>query len=239
MTQRVSQTNEGPTLLATSAIIIYSGHDGGAAKSVAMIHPIRPTSEKDPRPALGTGRPMSSRALDDTVRALYMETKDVLPANLLVFGLTRMVWWVPPRRDIIWFKADANKMKALDKLNGERVNHPGLLMVGQNGRLNVFAVKGNTRPTAATRLYRAPYPNIDDNGAVCSGNFDLPPVIRLSSIATYERAFFDTHFTHTNGRRTRLVRPNVVKFWLNMQAEDADPEPWLMPQGEHTLKSVL
>ena len=72
--------------------------------------------------------------------------------------------------------------------------------------LKVFALRENVRPTAETLLCRAPYHNLYADARMCAGNAKLPEVALPADVPVWERAFFDTTFTHANwtGKVTRL-----------------------------------
>jgi hypothetical protein len=58
------------------------------------------------------------------------------------------------------------------------------------------------------------------------------------SIPAFEAAFFDTHFTHSNGTPMTRHPEGHFGFWRDLQSVKAVPAKWLVPFGK-TLMEVL
>lgn len=66
------------------------------------------------------------------------------------------------------------------------------------------ALVKNMRPSASTQLAVAPFWNLSESGQVCTGSMRRPAVASVSSIAEWEKGFYESAFTHANiGRITR------------------------------------
>ena len=71
----------------------------------------------------------------------------------------------------------------------------------------IRALTENKRPETATKLAVAPFWNLSDDGRVCTGSMRRPDGATVSSIAEWERGFYESAFTHANvGRLIRHKR---------------------------------
>ncbi len=113
----------------------------------------------------------------------------LLPADTLFWteraGVLRIGVWLPPARRTIQVHVQAEPEKL-------RVPLPGLMFVGQGTQYSVYAL--TERPTTGGEmLYKAPLPNVHENGAICAGSVQFP----LASAAAMTQAiqlFFESLF---------------------------------------------
>lgn len=176
---------------------------------------------------LGAGVPATREACADLARALGANASlsGFVPESLLYLGARSLIWWRPPGPGRVFFDTtkDAAGDQADDKtgagLIGKRnavVPHPGLVLAVTGGHWFVYALKGTARPAPDQELFRAPYFNVWESGEICTGNVRLPDTLTPAALAVYERAFFDSEFTHPNMRgRGELVRwpGGPYAFW--------------------------
>jgi PRTRC genetic system protein B len=200
-----------------SAILIYS--DG--KNSAATTHDV---TLRHNQPTIEPGQPITIAALEMLMKSLGRQSGVAyLPNQVVNLGLDQMAFWCPAGRRRIWFTPDnwrvdgpakgetldEKKMAELERrlkqatllkwLNGRFVHHPPLLFaVGIKGgdSLSVFAMAENARPTLNTKLYKAPYWNLS-GGTMCRGNLKLPSAT-VDSIEGFERAFFNSAFSHSS-----------------------------------------
>ncbi len=112
-----------------------------------------------------------------------------------------IAWWTPARRRQMFYQNSEDKAAGL---NGRVFPQPPLAWCVKDGDLAIRALTENRRPDAATRLAVAPFWNLSDNGRVCTGSMRRPNAATVSSIADWERGFYESAFTHANvGRLTR------------------------------------
>lgn len=190
------------------AILVYAPEGGqtqdalrvrnGVANMLCSLHDVR-HDEKQAIPVLGPGQ-LLDRA---TLEALLFDAmtggktkRQLLPDRLLFSDVTRLLWWSPARRETIYFST-ADKAFNLE-LTGKVVAHPPLVFRATGGNISVFALEHSARPTLDTPLFVAPYCNLYASGAMCRGDVKLPGALDPSQIAGWERAFFDSRFTHSN-----------------------------------------
>jgi PRTRC genetic system protein B len=178
------------------ALLVY----GDRQRSFITRHQV--TLPKDAAPTLGPAQPLTIGFLESLVRSLGGGTKaEVLPENVLAKSDRMIAWWTPScRRQMFYENAEGKAAK----LNGRVFPQPALVWRVSNVALKIRALAVNRRPTAETTLAVAPYWNLSDDGRVCTGSMRCPDSASVSSIPAWERAFYESAFTHANvGRLTR------------------------------------
>ena len=178
------------------ALLVY----GDRQRSFITRHQV--TLRKDAAPTLGPAQPLTIGFLESLVRSLGGGTKaEVLPENVLAKSDRMIAWWTPScRRQMFYENAEGKAAK----LNGRMFPQPALVWRVSNLALKIRALAVNRRPPAETTLAVAPYWNLSDDGRVCTGSMRCPDSASVSSIPAWERAFYESAFTHANvGRLTR------------------------------------
>jgi PRTRC genetic system protein B len=221
------------------AILLYED-DGTALATVNDIH-----LDGLKRPLIGAGHCLTRGALDEMVRKMsgLPQRREILPARVLLADGARMAWYCPSARRPIFFKThDAGFNRAV---SGREALHPCLLFIAEAGRMAVFALAGDERPSAETPVFRAPYYNLYENGLMCAGNIRLPDVLQAGDLPTWEEAFFGTNFTHSNlhGRDMPLTshpRRHAGLWWhLTSRSLRAFPSRYLVPLTEDKASLTL
>ncbi len=217
----------------TGAILIYEGE-------AATLHQIDYNNQTFSNPVILPGQPLmpehiheimarlaESAAEMDTVSDPAVTVKDakakslragILPPEALYFDVSKFIFWHKPCR---------REMFIAGKKGGYKVNHPGLIFVIKSGGVQVFAVKGKNRPTERTKLFQAPYFNVNNAGSICIGQSKFPKVPHPSSIPACIRSFFDTLFTHATALR-KLTTFKKYEQYLKAVAK-GDPCRYLVP----------
>ena len=178
------------------ALLVY----GDRQRSFITRHQV--TLRKDAAPTLGPAQPLTIGFLESLVRSLGGGTKaEVLPENVLAKSDRMIAWWTPScRRQMFYENAEGKAAK----LNGRMFPQPALVWRVSNLALKIRALAVNRRPTVEATLAVAPYWNLSDDGRVCTGSMRCPDSASVSSIPAWERAFYESAFTHANvGRLTR------------------------------------
>jgi len=213
---------ESMTYRLEKAILIYTG-------PAATVH------EVDDDGVIKPGQPISRHAIESLAQSLGKHLDGGwLPPNVVSLGFGAMAWFCPAGRRRIWFKADGRfnggaKTEDADtprvqKLNGKFAWHPPLLFTVQGSNLSVFALARNERPQAGTTLYRAPYWNLWESGAMCAGNRAMPEQPVPSKIPDYEKAFFESAFTHTNISRLCRYPGGHTALWQHLTTVRTKPD---------------
>jgi PRTRC genetic system protein B len=178
------------------ALLVY----GDRQKSFITRHDV--TLQKDAPPTLGPAQPLTVSFVESLVRSLSGSSgAEVLPENILAKSDRMIAWWSPAQRRQMFYQ---NSEGMVADLNGRTFPQPPLVWRVDSGDLMIRAVTDNKRPQAGTKLTVAPFWNLSDNGRVCTGSMRRPDGASVSSIADWERGFYESAFTHANvGRLTR------------------------------------
>ena len=192
-----------------SALLLYGAKDEETVFATA--HPIALVKG---RPTIGAGRPLQRDALISALTKLAEHAApkaEFLPPTVLGISPSAVTWWCPPGMRRVFFKCQTL---------GERsaiVPHPGLVFQAANAGFRVFAVAGNDRPAADTKLYEPPYFNTWDNGGICIGTARVPKRVDVASIPRWEAGFFESAFTHPNAGGKRVAyKDGEYAFWRDM-----------------------
>lgn len=229
---------------ARQAILLYSGQKPGSYSSngstvMATLHEISNVgTDVKPRVEIMPGTPITKEALFAVLKSLgdkHALSADLIPENLLSYSSLHQLWWRPAGKTQVFFKC-----KELGT-RGALVPHPPLVFLVLNGHYWVFAMKESKRPGRDTELFHAPYFNVYDDGAVCMGNAPIPSKITPENIKEMEDSFFNSSFTHINGKVKKINHERgEYAFWKDMlDGVYADfPMDVLVPQ-KTTLARVL
>lgn len=225
------------TMDLAAALLIYSNP---RRKVFVTAHQVTNVAGK---PQLDAGVPATAATLSQLLAPVAgaLTFRGYLPERLLAVGPGAMAWWCPPGVRTLWFRSEGEKSAELGVRHG-RTQQPGLVFAATGAKWYVFAVKGAARPQPDTRLYRAPYFNVwADKGEVCIGNVRTPDSIDHAAIAAWERAFFESRFTHPNpGFRVRF-KGGGYALWKHLLARGAAtpfPDRVLVP-AQKTLAQFI
>jgi PRTRC genetic system protein B len=221
------------------AILLYA--DAGTVQGntcFASFHDVKNMGKAEqPNVQIMPGTPLNQQALMQTLGSLadrYAISTDLLPEYVLSYSPLHLIWWMPAGKRRVFLKT------AADGAQSEIVPHPALLFAIVQGSWYVFAMKGNARPTKATALFHAPFFNMYDDGSVCVGTAKAPQSTLLAETGEWERAFFDSVFTHVNEHRKVKYRGGEYGLWRSLMKGKRKefPETALMSNG-HTLGSLM
>ncbi len=212
---RVS-TSEGEVMKLAAALLVYRGPQHTFVTAHEVLQPAAGACEL--LPGTPITREAAARLLDGL--NVGLSYKGLIPERLMAIAPGAMAWWCPPCKRTVWFACpDDERGRAIGTRNAV-TSHPGLVFAVAGARWYVFAVKGDQRPRAEARLYRAPYFNVwADRGEICTGNVHLPAATGPEAVEAFERAFFESRFTHPNqGFRVRL-RGGGYALWRRLLDE--------------------
>lgn len=204
------------SLLLKGALLVY-GDDRGA-RFVTAHSAIYLQGTDAPR--LGPGGPIGHDSVAELFRGLddAPQERFVLPEQCLCWESNTFAWWRPAGRRRIFFQA---KNDALNALSGKEVMHPPLVFRARRGELAVWALDEDKRPTADTRLCRAPYFNVYENGLMCSGSVRLPEQPRPDQLEKWEECFFGSNFAHGNTQGVTTHPKSHTGYWEAMAKNNA------------------
>ncbi len=223
----------GATILSLrGAVLVYQG-----SRAFATWHEAKQTDEG--APFLGEARPLTTEFVHSLSQELGSRIPvEILPENILVRTAEMAVWWTPPGHRTMFFRDTAEDALAL---NGKRFPQPPLVWRVSGRELSVRAMKENARPTAGTKLFVAPYWNVDgSNGSTCQGSMRSPEESGVAAIAQWERAFFQSEFTHQNGALRLTSHPEgFLGLWMSIMGNEAPfPVDTLCPANQTLLEFV-
>jgi PRTRC genetic system protein B len=184
-----------------SAILLYGSHGGYDAIRYATIHPVD-CGQNGAAPVIRAGRPADRNSLKAVVGGLMDASRirsGVLPDNILSTGTEHIVWWQRPAQRTYFFKTrEGADDAAFVGTRSGLAPTPGLVFVAKGQRMEVYAVKGDARPDAATKLFHAPLMNVYDDGRICTGSMPLPDSTVAESVVAWEKSFWESNFSHPN-----------------------------------------
>lgn len=215
----------------TNAILLYKNantHFGSNEIEAATVHDV---STVHGRLTIQQGSPITVDALQALATGLGRKLENcLLDERILSVSLGRMLWWAPQARRRIWFNsADKEKKATMKKVNGKIVAHPALLFAAEGSNLRVFALAENKRPTLGTKLYRAPYWNLNQTGLMCQGNVTLPSIASPALMKDFESGFFNSSFSHSHWGHALTSYPgghDALWQWLATKPQGAKAPPW-------------
>jgi PRTRC genetic system protein B len=208
------------------AILLYS--DGQEA--FATVH--EPKNSPDGgAPYLDAGEPLTIDFLRQLAKGLGQTVaREILPPNVLVRTPDMMVWWIRQQHRMMFF-SDSSDGRTL---NGHLFPQPPLVFKVCGSELAVRALPENKRPRSDTALMFAPYWNSDDAGRVCQGSMRTPGKLCLEAMKPWEKAFFESEFTHAAiGARLTTHPEGFLGLWRELaDSEAAFPGEFLVRSGD-------
>lgn len=239
-------------LMLRRAILVYentNAYDGGRPAAFATVHEVRNGVVQFGAPITPEFvEQLSAELVEHHRRQKKVDTSKLsplIPENLIAIDSKMMAWFCPSAPRPIFFETNNEK---LNKLSGTTVLHPSLLFIVIADRIRVFALAGTNKPDLDTRLFRAPYHNVYQDGALCRGSAAFPKGIHQGLIPRYEKAFFKSAFTHSNVAAERITgHPGGhLGLWKEMGRKKAIefprchpfPETYLIP-SKRTVRDVL
>jgi PRTRC genetic system protein B len=166
------------------------------------------------KPLLGAGRALERREL---VRLLENAGRDVgirgwITDRMLYVAPAVIAWWRRTAPAPMFFASGAIEKKARQGACPQ----PSLVFAVAGRRWYVWAIAGDARPTAQSPLMQAPYLNVYEDGAICEGNVEVPRSLGPASIDGFERAFFESRFTHTNAGELCEYKGGAGALWRDL-----------------------
>lgn len=215
------------------ALLLYEGRN----REFAVWHDAKPGRNECPQ--MGEGQPLTKEFVKSLKLRLQDEVQpEVLSECVLVWSVDLVVWWSRRCTRRMFFR---NSSEAPTGLSGAELSQPPLLWCASGQELTVRAISTNQRPTADTPLMIAPYWNVDgDTGRVCLGSMKVPELAGVAALAQWEKAFFESEFTHQTGVK-RLVQGANAYFdvWERVRSGPrAFPSKCLVPANE-TLSDLI
>jgi PRTRC genetic system protein B len=188
---------------------------------------------------LGEGQLVTPQMLADVMTGLGRSTPlEILPERVIVRTADMIVWWAPSCERTMFF-SDRGGDAGLKKLNGRKYPHPPLLFKASGPHLWIRALAAHERPKAESPLYIAPYWNCYDNGVVCTGSMRIPREKSIAAIDGWERAFFQSEFTHAAGAVKHINYPDgLLGLWQHVMGKDHFPVRYLVKAKQNLAEFI-
>jgi len=155
-------TNENENYIPSEAIIVYR-----SSKDVYL-----ETRKINDNFQLGAGTPFSDKEYKKLANSIgeslnnSFGTKGIMPNNVLHFsqsnGDIKLIWFVRSKERTLYFDDKS-------EIPSGRYVVPHLIFKAENNNISVYAVK-RVDINEKTNLYKAPFPNVYNDGSVCIGN---------------------------------------------------------------------
>src|SRR5271170_5294439 len=182
---------------------------------------------------LAEGQLMTVQMLADLMIGLGRSVPiEILPERVLVRTGEMIAWWMPAGERVMFF-SDRGNDPVLKKMNGKRYPHPPLLFKVRGNQLWIRALEQAKRPNTETRMCVAPYWNCYDSGEVCTGSMKIPRENSVAAIEVWQRAFFQSEFTHSSGTRKQTrFRVGLLGMWQSLERQKEFPSKYLVELPE-------
>jgi PRTRC genetic system protein B len=210
----------------SKAILVYS--DG--QELFATVHAPRDSADGGP-PYLEAGEALTVEFLKQLTKGLGRSVpREIFPANVLVRTPDMLVWWTRSQHRTMFY-SDLGDGRTL---NGKVFPQPALVFKVCGLELSVRALTENKRPRPDTQLMFAPYWNCDAGGRVCQGSMRAPGKLCLGVIRRWEKAFFESEFTHAAiGARLTTHPEGFLGLWRDLAGSDGVfPGEFLVKSGD-------
>ena len=174
--------------------------------------------------------------ISEKKQSAFLAPKGLLPKNLLHIRTDKnpfAVWRTPAQSVKLYFKDDLGIPCGLTEI-------PALVWKATKTNITIYAVIQDDI-TLETPLFHAPFFNLHEDGRVCMGNVRLEikkDCCLEDFISTWERAFFDSYFSHLiQGHQP--VKGNIVQLWKSLSGTGKPfPSEKLIP-AKKTLRDLI
>lgn len=202
------------TFELNKAIFVYTNNE-----KTYLEH--RRVKVKDGTYHFAEGIPFSLEDYNNLVNAIP-KNDDISSFNFYGLQNTNLLYFALENKNInlSWICVGNQRELKFDKqseIKSGKYWIPNLLFEVYNNSLFVYAIKRN-RINKETKLYNAPFPNINNNGYVCEGNIKINKELTNINnlIKEWEKFFFNSEFTHLSNTKISISKiSNVYDFLLN------------------------
>jgi len=217
---------------ARVALIVHT--DASGTQGAVMQHALR---EEKGQVVMAEGVNVTQDTVDALLRLNAMQTLVFVPEHVVAVGSNSLAWVVPagPRRLLFGGALD----KAVAALDGQVLAQPRLLFIVRGGQMYVYALKGQGRPQADTRLCLAPFFNIFANNSICNGSMVRPAGLSVDQTQAWEEAFFYSNFVKSaDGQKRHAFKGTYRELWDAATEAGAFLDEWLV-ETDVTLQQAL
>lgn len=170
-------------------------------------------------PSLGPGRPLDRATLAALLAAAGRDVglSGWVDPRVLYIGPELVVWHTEEQRRTMFFKCERDKDVGQLRNCAGLAPQPPLVWAVRGTDWYVWATRTiRGAPDADTQLYQAPYLNVYDDGGICTGNARVPRHLSTEAIDGFEKAFYDSRFTHPNAARLTDHPSGIYGLWRDL-----------------------
>jgi PRTRC genetic system protein B len=236
----MNDVNTNKRLSPTQAIIVY--RDSSEYNPLYFLEK-REIRNQGGKYILMAPVPLADDVLKDIAKS-YVKSNSLnmdfgsLIAPHMLYGLNK-----PGKLVVMWYRPAMKRVLNFDtilKIKGSStVEVPATLYVLINTNLYIYALMTNDRPELKTKLYKAPFFNIYDDGRVCLGTARVGSVREKTfelEAHRYERAFFMAEQNGGGGTQNTCKTP-LAALW-NGLIKKKGPFPSSKELVQHSHKTV-
>jgi PRTRC genetic system protein B len=152
-----------------AALVVFTAQ-GGASPYIEYYDMDSSGCPVNPHPLSVREAQSLAKALDTREQSgkAFLRPEGILPPCVLHLdpsGNGSLIWYTKPQRRKLYFAQSLG-------LESGTVALPALVWKASKKELQLFALKGKTKPKAETPLFHAPFFNLYQKGYVCMGNTD-------------------------------------------------------------------
>ncbi|MFC5849218.1 PRTRC system protein B [Deinococcus petrolearius] len=210
------------SVIARYALVVYTdplGQSGCIMQHALSIH--------DGQPALAEGIPVTGAVIKNLMQLNAVKSLQFLPTHLVALGVNSMAWVEERTTRPLLFGGALDK--AVAALDGRPLPQPRLLFVVKQGRFSVYALRGQERPTAETKLAFAPYYNIFSSHEICTGSMRKPAQMQPGDIPAWMESFFYSNFVKPADSNKRWAFSGTYReLWDAASAAGEFKDEWLV-----------
>lgn len=111
-----------------------------------------------------------------------------------------------------------------DEAKTLRVPIPPTLVFGTHNKVAIYAVKENTFNPEA-KLFRAPFPNVSPDGAICWGSERCPKTHHSNAQEIWELFFSSAFNDHLSQAKLKGIGDSCLPFWVSLAEKGSKKFP--------------
>ncbi|WON93810.1 PRTRC system protein B [Sphingobacterium sp. UGAL515B_05] len=206
----------GKPFMPISALLIYRQHNNQGKSNCFVEH-----YDIDLNGHPINAHPLTVHESSQLIKALHIADSDgkkgflsntIIPENLLYMdnGQQDSIIWYTRKMAIPLFFTDSLSIQSGIS------SVPALLWKVRGKKLSLFALSADKRPNVHSKLFKAPFFNVSDDGTVCLGtvNTGTKHTKTLEEyIACWQDFFFNSRFSHL---LCSSVKGNCVQLWKSL-----------------------
>jgi PRTRC genetic system protein B len=219
------------TFTLKQAVLLYQ--EGNRA--FATLHEVK--NRANGPSYLSAGQSVTTGFLQTLAKGLGSNmAAEVLQENVLARTPDLIAWWSRAQCRPMFF-GGGNVETA--RLNCKVYPHPPLVFMIHERELFVRALAENRRPKNDSRLRNAPYWNTDAHGRICPGSMRVPEDVSVGTIVKWEKAYFESEFTHPSGAARLTSHPGgFLALWSRLANRKRFPVRFLV-DSKQTLQGFI